>query len=316
MWFFFGASMSIFYSIDSLPRNLRGCVLTIGNFDGVHLGHQELLKAVCEIKNKRVGGVLTFSPHFVEFLKPEQNFFRLSSDAQKAELLLSHGADFVIMQKLSEEFLSMSAQEFISEVLQKKLLCEDLIVGDDFCFGQKALGRITDLVSAAKNNAFKLHVIEGKNKSGERYSSSAIRNYLSTGDLDRAKALLGRSFSLRAQVSRGQGIAQSLGFSTANIIPKASFGLLRGVYASFTRVNNQIYPSATNVGFRPSVSKDLKLVIETHILDQKLDLDNLELEIFFIKYIRNEIKFGSLEALKEQVQKDITQIRQILSYQR
>lgn len=299
--------------MDNLPQNFRGGVVTVGNFDGVHRGHQSLIKACCDIKKNGPVGVLTFSPHFIEFLKPELKLFRLSSDAHKVELLKRYGADFVVIQELSEEFLSMSAPDFIKKILQEKLGLRDLIVGDDFCFGRKAQGGLKDLARAADQGAFKLHVIPGMKESGERCSSSAIRKYLSEGELLRAQNMLGRSFSLRGQVSTGQGIAQGLGFSTANIIPPANFGLARGVYATITRVNNQDYMSATNVGVRPSVSATPILTIETHCLDQKLNLASREIEIFFLKYIRQELKFDSLEALKNQVQKDITHIREILS---
>jgi len=305
--------MSVYFSLDSLPDTVRGGAVTIGNFDGVHRGHQALIKALGETKNKRSKGVLTFSPHFVEYLQPERKLFRLSSDTQKAELLKRYGADFVVIQKLSQEFLSMSPADFIKIVLREKLACTDLVVGDDFCFGARAEGRLKDLACAADEGAFKLHVIKSKTVAGERCSSSAIRKYLSEGNLLQAQNMLGRPFSLRGQVSKGQGIAQGLGFGTANIIPEANFGLARGVYATITRVNNQNFISATNVGVRPSVSATPILTIETHCLDQKLDLASCELEIFFLKHIRPEIKFESLDALKDQVQKDLTHIRAILS---
>ena len=305
--------MSVYYSLDNLPKHLRGSVITIGNFDGVHRGHQALIKTLGEIKKEGYAGVLTFSPHFVEYLRPEKKLFRLSSDAQKADLLIKYGADFVVIQKLGEEFLNLSPADFINKILKEKLGARELVVGDDFCFGKNAEGSLADLADAAQKGAFKLHIISGKKESDERCSSSAIRKYLSQGDLLSAQKMLGRCFSVQGHVKKGQGIAQGLGFGTANILPEENFGLRRGVYATFTRVNNINYPSATNVGVRPSVSETPILTIETHCLDQKLDLRDCELEIFFIKRIRDEIKFDSLEALKLQVQKDLAHIRQILN---
>ena len=219
----------------------------------------------------------------------------------------------LLLCKIKYKFLTMSAADFISKVLEEKLRVADLVVGDDFSFGNKAEGRVPDLAQAAERGAFRLHIITGKKESDERVSSSAIRKYLSEGCLSPAQKMLGRYFSVRGQVSKGQGLARELGFSTANIIPEANFGLARGVYATITRVNNKNYKSATNVGVRPSVSKTPIVTIETHCLDQKLALENCELEIFFIKRIRSEIKFDSLLDLKNQVHKDLVEIRQLLN---
>ena len=300
--------MNIFYDLKDVPKALQAGVLAIGNFDGVHKGHQEVIKRLCEVKLGRPAGVLTFSPHPEEFLNPQKNLFRLSSDAQKAEQLLALGADFVILHQLSQEFLALSAQEFINFILRDKLQCQELVVGDDFRFGAHALGNIGDLTQASRDNFFKLHVVGAKAHKDERFSSSAIRKYLSVGDLTSAYNLLGRNFSLRGTVSTGQGVAHKLGYPTANIIPPANFSLARGVYVSSTRICGRDYPSATNVGIRPSVSNNPVLMIETHILGHKLDLVGQELEIFFIKHIRDEIKFESLEALKSQITKDISYI--------
>jgi riboflavin kinase/FMN adenylyltransferase len=301
--------MSVYYSLDNFPTHLRGGVFTIGNFDGVHRGHRALLDTIRAIKHERLAGVLSFSPHFIELLQPEKKLFRLSSDAYKTQLLLKYGADFVVIQKLSKEFLALSATNFVSKVLEAQLGISELVIGDDFRFGKNAEGNLEHL----KKGAFKLHIIKTHNESDERCSSSAIRKYLSAGNIIAAQKMLGRYFSIRGPVRAGQGIAKGLGFATANIIPESGCALARGVYATVTRINNKNYLSATNVGVRPSVSAQPVLTIETHCLDQKLDCVGLELEIFFLKYVREEIKFSSLEALKIQVQKDIAHIRELIT---
>lgn len=303
--------MRVFSKVDDLSPEYRHGVVAIGNFDGVHLGHHELLARCFALKKDRLGGVLSFSPHPSMLLRPEKGLFCLTSDAHKAELLLANGADFVINHSINHDFLRMSAQDFINHILISKLACADVVVGDDFCFGAQALGSVSDLARVAQTGAFKLHVVEGKNIGEERCSSSAIRKYLYEGNLVRAKAMLGRSFSLRGRVKPDQGIGRTLGFSTANITPPPHFALARGVYATFTRIDGQDYASATNVGVRPSVSMVPELKVETHCLDQELDLLDKNIEIIFIERIRDEIKFDSLNALKAQVQKDLVIIRQI-----
>jgi riboflavin kinase/FMN adenylyltransferase len=295
------------YTPESLPEHLRHGVVTIGNFDGVHRGHQALLALANRIKKQRPLGALTFSPHPVEFLYPHKNLFRLTSDQHKTQLLLENGADFVILQKLDKNFLNLSPKSFIKQILEDQLACEELVIGDDFRFGKNAHGSIADLAA----QSFKLHVVPGYEINHVRCTSSAIRKYLSMADLKSAEAMLGRKFSLIGRVCSGLGLARNLGFNTANIIPPPNFALARGVYATYTRFLQNYYLSATNVGVKPSLGVESMLTVETHCLDQNLDLHDAELEIFFLEYIRKEKRFSSLETLQEQVHKDLNYIRSL-----
>jgi riboflavin kinase/FMN adenylyltransferase len=296
--------MSI-YSLQNFPASMRPCVLTIGNFDGVHRGHQALINKILSIKKNYRAGALTFSPHPFHFLYPDRDFFTLTSDAHKAELLLNYGLDFVIIHELDRNFLNISAQDFISSILKEALMCKALVVGEDFSFGAKALGTIAEL----KSQSFDLHVLPDHLVLAKRCSSSAIRKYLIKAELDKARHFLGRPFSLRGVVKPGLALARQLGFNTANIIPDKSFALARGVYMTLSYINNNYYISITNVGVKPSINNNCQLVVETHCIDQDLDLYEAQLEIFFLKRIRDEKKFPSLEALKSQVLHDIDYVR-------
>ncbi len=304
--------MTIFFSINDVADFLAGGVLAIGNFDGVHLGHQALIKKVKDLKGPRPGAVLTFEPHPAKFFNPDQAHFKLSSPAQKNHSILRLGLDALIIHPLDADFLALSPKDFVDDVLIKKLKVKDVVVGDDFSFGAGAAGKIDDLRELTTKAGIEIHVVAPVNSDARRCSSTAIREFLEAGHLENARFMLGRPFSLRGLVEPDQKIGTALGFATANLKPK-DFWLKRGVYASITRVygeNTKDFLSATNVGVRPSVSEGQVLVVETHCLEQLLELSQKEIEIFFIEYLREEKKFSALTALQEQVQKDFQAVRQ------
>lgn len=304
--------MPIFYDLDDLGNFLAGGTLAIGNFDGVHRGHQQLLHEVMRLKGKQHGAVLSFNPHPSHFFHPEQAFFYLTSTEQKAQKILETGLDALIIHPLNEQFLALSPEAFFEEILRTKLNLKNIVVGDDFSFGQNASGTIDDLYHFAQGTMH-IEVVPALLVDGIRCSSTTIRQFLKEGHLEKARAMLERPFSLRGRVQADQKIGAALGFATANLRPE-NFFLKKGVYGSITRVRRETtyedFLSATNVGIRPTVSSEPRLTVETHCLDQMLDLDNADVEIFFIDYIREEQKFASLTALQEQVQKDFQAVRQ------
>jgi riboflavin kinase/FMN adenylyltransferase len=307
--------MGAIYTIDNFPASLHGSALAIGKFDGVHRGHQALIKATCDIDGVSSRGALTFSPHLSLFLCPDKPVFVLNTDEQKARLLFALGLDFLIVQPLSWDFLHLSYQDFIDSILIKKLGISHVIVGRDFSFGSNAKGTVKHLEIAANGNAFKLHLIDDIYINGTRCSSSAIRIFLEHGDLKSAEAMLGRPYSLFGRVSSGQGLGAPLGFATANIKPPPGFGLKKGIYATITRAylpqGPKDFLSATSVGTRPTVTDSTEIVVETHCLDENLDLLGCDLEIFFIERLRDEQKFDTLSELKAQVSLDFTHTRQL-----
>lgn len=302
--------MKLFYSISQVGDYLRGGVLAIGNFDGLHLGHMALINRVLALKAQRPGAILCFSPHPAALLNPRKPFFYLSDEQQKINLLEKLALDAVIIHQLDLSFLNLSPQAFIESVLLRQLAVKDIVVGSDFSFGAQASGTIADLTSYSEKAFFDLHVIEEQKINHERCSSSAIRDYLSLAKLKQAQAMLGRPFSVRGLVVKDQGQGEGLGFATANLKPAEGFCLKRGVYASVLRSSSRDYLSATNIGVRPTLTNSSQLMIETHSLDVVLDLTGSEIEVFFLEYLRDEIKFPSITALQEQVKQDLQQIRQ------
>lgn len=294
--------MQVFHSIDESLGFLSDGALCIGNFDGVHLGHQALIKKTCNLKGKAQAFALTFSPHIKEILCPKSPHFYLSNNAQKIAHFSKAGLDGAIFHKVSKEFLELSASDFIKE-LAVKLKIKHVIVGEDFTFGQRALGDTTLLKSLGSKLGFMTHVISKVAIDGVTCSSTTIRNYLKDGDIPSAKKLLGRDFSVFGTVISGQKQGRILGFPTANLKPE-NFFLKPSVYVSLTIFNGQKLPSLTNVGVRPTVSDRNEILVETHILHEEPDLYGQEIEVYFLERLRDEIKFPSLMALQEQLQLD------------
>lgn len=306
--------MDIFWSVDDVGTTLAGGALAIGNFDGVHLGHQALIKKAHHVKGRNNCGVLTFSPHPNEVLKKSKSHFYLMTDQEKIEALSRLGVQVAIVQRINEAFLKISPRAFVDQVLVNRLKIKHVVVGEDFSFGNQALGDVDLLNAQGRVQGFITHVVDPVLFKGERCSSTAIRNYLRAGDVLMANGMLGRWFSLGGVVTSGQKKGGVLGFSTANLPPHPGLALCHGVYATVTRVptssGHQDLLSATNVGVRPTVAKEDKVVIETHCIDREIDLYDQFIRVFFVEYLRKEIRFASIEALQEQVRQDCDLIRQ------
>jgi riboflavin kinase/FMN adenylyltransferase len=257
---------------------------------------------------------MTFSPHPQEVLKKGLPFFHLTSDQEKLDLLANF-VDVVLVQKDDREFLALSAKDFIDDILVKELQVKNVIVGDDFTFGKMAHGNALFLKKLGDQHGFATHIIEPVLINNERCSSSRIRAYLRAGDLLAANAMLTRPFFLGGMVREGQKQGRLLGFRTANIHPPPGFSLRHGVYATVTRVVlgnvTKDYLSATNVGTRPTVTDQLDVVVESHCLDQEIDLYDRYIKIFFIERLRDEVKFSSMAALREHIEKDCLKVREL-----
>jgi riboflavin kinase / FMN adenylyltransferase len=306
--------MDVFYSVDTAANCMNHGALAIGNFDGVHIGHQALLKKALSVKGAYNSGVLTFSPHPQNILKKIQHTC-LTPDNDKIRILSTFGLDVAIIQPVSHEFLTLSPQRFVEDILVKKLGVDHVIVGHDFSFGEKAQGNTELLEQLGLTLGFSVHIIPPVMVNQQRCSSSTIRELLSLGHITKANAMLGRHYSLRGTVVTGNRLGGPLGFNTANLRPFAGFFMRHAIYASITRVYDaqgyKDYVSATNVGVRPTVSDDNMVVVESHCLDSNPELYGKDIEVFFIDYIRDEEKFASITSLKEQVQRDCRAIRQM-----
>ncbi len=269
-------------------------VIAIGNFDGLHLGHQALLQKTLEIAKKsgQPSIAYTFTPH-------PRKAPRLMSDAQKAQSLQDFGVQQVIFQEFTPQFAALSPVDFIEQVLIDQLHASHVIVGPNFAFGANASGKINLL---QKDTRFKTHVVEPVWVSKQLCSSSLVREAVLKGDLDQAKALLGRPYSLTGKVVRGAGRGKQIGFPTANLEVEQEVLPPLGVYATYSK---ELGKGATNIGRQPTFGSANPVHVETHFLNFSGSLYGQEIEIFFERKIRDEKKFNTVDELKKQIQNDL-----------
>jgi riboflavin kinase/FMN adenylyltransferase len=316
--------MKVVQGIAKLDEPLVHTVVTIGNFDGVHLGHQAIISLALE-KARGRGGVTvgyTFRPHPQIALRPESSNVRLlCTYDERAELLAQTGLDYLIEEPFSREFSTTSAEQFFKEILLRRLHVEAIVVGYDFKFGKEREGSLERLESLCRSAGVELTIVQPQRFDSEVVSSSRIRQHLLAGEVEKAQRLLGRPFFYRGVVLKGEGRGRKIGFPTANLALESKITLPYGVYATQVALKGeagkklpQDFPAVTNVGVRPTFDKDhLPALIETHLLDQDLDLYGSTLEVRFIQRIREERKFSGVEALKNQIQSDCALARTLLS---
>lgn len=280
-------------NLEQLP-----CVVTIGNFDGVHLGHQALLAEVKKRAHdlKLESAVITFEPNPKDYFSQNKPQTRISSLREKIELFNEIKIDRVHIIKFNQEFSKVTANEFIS-VLIKQLKVKEIVVGEDFCFGRGREGGIKQLSSSS----MKLNI---KNKilmDGKRISSTLIRNLLANDKLDQANKYIGRPYSISGKVVHGEKRGRKIGFPTANIHMRHNRPPLKGVFA----VKFQNHFGVANLGIRPSIKGEKKLQLEVHLLNFSSDLYGQHVSVIFLKKLRDEKKFKSLDELKEQIKLDV-----------
>jgi riboflavin kinase/FMN adenylyltransferase len=280
-------------NLEQLP-----CVVTIGNFDGVHLGHQALLTEVKKRAHdlKLESAVITFEPNPKDYFSQNKPQTRISSLREKIELFNEIKIDRVHIIKFNQEFSKVTANEFIS-VLIKQLKVKEIVVGEDFCFGRGREGGIKQLSASS----MKLNI---KNKilmDGKRISSTLIRNLLANDKLDQANKYIGRPYSISGKVVHGEKRGRKIGFPTANIHMRHNRPPLKGVFA----VKFQNHFGVANLGIRPSIKGEKKLHLEVHLLNFSSDLYGQHVSVIFLKKLRDEKKFKSLDELKEQIKLDV-----------
>jgi riboflavin kinase / FMN adenylyltransferase len=273
-------------------------VLSIGNFDGMHLGHQALLQASIQAASRAslTPAVMTFEPHPREFFTPLNAPARLCNLREKLEFFETAGIQKVFVCAFNQRFSAISAADFL-HILRDKLNANTILVGEDFKFGAKRAGTIDDF----KSNGFDLVSMPRVDFNSERVSSTRVRDALFAGNLSLAAQLLGRNYSIAGRVVHGAKRGRELGFPTANIHMKHERPALTGVYA----VKLDGLNSVANLGVRPTISGIPKLLLEVHVLDFNGDLYDKHVHVEFLHKIREEMKFESLDALKAQIAKDI-----------
>ena len=292
-----------------IPATLQSpCALAIGNFDGLHLGHQALLNKLIQVAQAQhlISAVITFEPHPREFFTPESAPTRLCSLREKLEHFSAAGVERVYVCRFNRNFAKVTAGEFMQNILRHALNTQIVLVGEDFRFGAKRAGSIQDFVQSGFN-LISLPQVDSPQGDNEttRVSSTRVRMALAAGHLQEASSLLGRPYSMSGKVVHGAKRGRELGYPTANVHMRHERPALSGVYA----VKLDGLPSVANLGIRPTIVGVPKLLLEVHVLDFSDDLYGQHVRVEFLHKIRDEMKFDSLDALKTQITKDVAVAR-------
>ncbi|MEG9480702.1 bifunctional riboflavin kinase/FAD synthetase [Mannheimia indoligenes] len=301
-----------FHNLDKYSALNKGCVLSIGNFDGVHIGHQNILSRLCDkaLDLDLPSVVMLFEPQPREFFAKKSGNLtactppaRLMRLRDKLKYLAEAGVDFVLCVRFSEKFAQISADDFISDLLAKRLKVRYLSVGDDFRFGAQRAGNFDTLRNAGLKYRFAVEESHTHSLNEERISSSLVREALQNNDLALAETLLGKPYSIHGRVAHGNKLGRTIGFPTANIMLNRLVTPIQGVFAVKVNTKQGSYNGIANVGNRPTIN-GTKPLLEVHIFDFNASIYGEAIEVVFLQKIRNETKFESFDALKLQIEKD------------
>jgi len=298
----------VYHQISELS-GLTNSIVTIGTFDGVHLGHQKIIKRLVELKNKQGGEIVvfTFDPHPRKVLFPEQKDLKLITlTDEKCEVLKHFGVDHVLVFPFTKEFSQMQANDYIADVIVKGLKTKTLVIGYDHRFGSNREGSIETLKQFATTHQFNVEEIPAQEINQLNVSSTRIRKAIEEGDIQTANDFLGYSFFITGKVVKGKQLGRTIGYPTANIsignedklIPKI------GVYAVNVMLGKQSYKGMLNIGTNPTTDLDDNIKIEVNIFDFDQDIYGDNIKIEFVKRIRNEEKFTNLDELKQALAND------------
>lgn len=298
--------MKIWNNISEFEGN--NTAITVGSFDGVHLGHMEMLKQLIEFAKKRNGEsvVFTFSPHPIRVLNPDKNFVLLTTIEEKTELFRKAGIDHLVIFPFSKEFAKLSYTEFVSSILIDKLKMQSFLVGYDNKIGRNREGNYDELVKLSKQYGFEIQQQKQLSINENDLSSTNIRQLLNNGKLLEASKLLGYPYLISGKVVHGQHLGNKLGFPTANILPSENkFVPANGVYAITVKYKKEDYLGMMNIGTRPTIEDNaLEPTIEAHLFDFDGTLYDEWIQISIVRKLRNEHKFESIDALRAQLKKD------------
>ena len=302
---------------EPLPENLRGGVIAIGNFDGVHRGHRAVLDRALELAEARgvPALVLTFEPHPRSVFRPDTPVFRLSPAPLKARLLEAIGFQSVIEYPFDRAFSERSADEFVKSILVDWLGASAVVRGFDFDFGRGREGGPAFLMQAGKRYGFDVTLVDAfRDEGADVVSSSRIRDLLSDGDVSNAAGLLGYRFTVEAEVIGGQKLGRTLGFPTANMSLAPETELKAGIYAvRFRRPDGSLHDGVASFGYRPTVTENGAALLETYVFDFSGDLYGEVCSVSFFGHLRDELKFEGLEPLVAQIRQDEEEARALLA---
>lgn len=299
--------MQIIREIENYRSDGKPLYLALGNFDGLHRGHQKLMQDVVTMaeSNCGVAAALIFDPHPMKVLYPEKELKLLVTPEMKAELLEGLGLDLLIYHTFSTTIARLSPEEFVSDILVEQLAVKAVFVGFNYSFGFKGAGTPEMLAGFGKKYGFTTHVISPVKYQGEVISSTVIRQSIESGDIELAGQLLGYLPMVEGLVIEGEKRGRQIGFPTANLGVDPDLVIPRkGVYAAWARIGDKTVKAVVNIGSKPTFHPDFPVVIEAHLLDYNEDLYGKCLRLYFTTKLRNEHKFNSVEALVEQIRMD------------
>src|SRR5438270_1817841 len=304
--------MQVFRTLDDVPADFGPTLVSVGNFDGVHRAHAHVLGEI--VSRARASGAksvaVTFEPHPTRILRPEASLKLLTPTPEKLRLLETTGVDAVLLLPFGRDLSLMTPRQFAERILKKKLHAREVHEGFNFRFGHKAVGDMNLLAEFGREMGFEVKVYPEMMLRGETVSSSQIRRLIGAGRVSRARHLLARSFCILGTPGRGRGYGSKYTVPTINLARYEELVPKDGVYITCTRFGTEQFDSVTNVGNRPTFGADL-FAIESHLLNfHPIDLTpETEVEICFLDHLRDEIKFPSIEALREQIARDVKKAR-------
>jgi len=296
-----------------IPAAATPVALTIGNFDGVHLGHRAMLARLAEAARrlKVPSCVMTFEPHPREFFAPDQAPTRLTSLREKLELLALAGVERVQVCRFNFDFAKTTAEDFIARILHQGLAARWILVGDDFRFGARRAGDLSLLKQAEAEYSFRVHAMPSVMVDGMRVSSTAVREALARGDMASAQHLLGRPYSISGRVVGGDRVGRKLGWPTANVLMKHNRPPLAGIFAVDVHgIEGRVLPGVASLGVRPTLARDARPCLEVHLLDFERDIYGAHLRVDFLHKFRDEQKYAGVETLRRQIALDVEDTRE------
>jgi riboflavin kinase/FMN adenylyltransferase len=309
--------MQIINDLNAIIKPFKNAVVTTGNFDGVHIGHQALFHEVIERADAMEGTsvAITFDPHPIRVLKQNGHPPLITLLDQKTELIESTGVDVLIVIPFSTEFAALSAHEFVADILVRKIGMQAIVVGSDYSFGRNREGNLDLLKEMARKIGFEVILtdwIQGPNANTDRISSTRVRELVMDGDMDRTRKHLGRYYQIRGRVATGRNRGgRLLGFPTANINLHDELSPKTGVYAVTVERREKQFKGVANIGYSPTFDDHI-FTVEVHILDFEKDIYGEDIRVNFIQRLRAEEKFSGIDALSEQINKDILHARALL----
>ncbi len=306
--------MTIVRSCDRFVPAPQGCGVGLGNFDGVHIGHIALMDRLTdECRRREIPAMIyTFSMHPTHIINKMKPAPLIMTEEQRLAMFANQGIDLVYLEDFTESYAGMSPRQFVEDILVNKLHVRLVVVGYDYTFGYLGSGTVDDLSSFGDAYGFHVSILPPVEINSKKVSSTLLRQYISEGKMGNFKRYAGRYYSIPGEVVVGRKVGRQLGFPTANILPRKGFALPSpGVYITNTYVEGDpcCYKSVTNIGSNPTFDEKIPVTIETHIIDYNKGLYGEKIEVFFLEKLREEIRFASVEALREQLQKDISDTR-------